>query len=218
MNARKRRSDEVVAELLLAQLNTIRANLDGAIAGEDPEALHELRVAVRRSRTLLKGFPSVFAPADHTRFTNEFKELQGLTGPVRDHDVLLGLVAEFSGERPELASETAALRRELERQRGLARNKLKRRLTSQRFAKLLDGWQATLEGLDNEGAPIGKLAADRIVTDHEHLLALSAAALESGDPLAVHHARKRAKALRYKLEFFGRFGEKNETRSLIYKL
>src|SRR4051794_27512257 len=138
MSERRRRSDAAVADLLLGQLATMRANVDGSIAADDPEPLHDLRVSLRRTRTLLKGMPGVFAPADLERFKTEFKALQSITGPVRDYDVMLEELEDFAGERPELARETAPLRKEVSRAHRAAHNRLKRRLQSQRFSKLLD--------------------------------------------------------------------------------
>lgn len=226
MNARNQRSDEAIAEILLDELATVRASTGGAIVGQHPAALHAVRVSVRRSRTLLKGMHGVFLPADQERFAAELKDLQAITGPVRDSDVLLEELEAFSTERPQFASEAAALRRELMRRRRAARSKLKRRLTSKRFADLLDAWQKTLEALPSmdeaerpdAATPIGELASEQIVADHKRFLKLGKAAIRSGDPAAVHHARKRGKALRYDLEFFGDFGDKTVAARLIRQL
>ncbi|MBI2690938.1 MAG: CHAD domain-containing protein [Solirubrobacterales bacterium] len=215
-----------MAEILLDELATVRANIDGAIDGQDAAALHALRVSIRRSRTLLKGMHGVFAPADQERFAAEFKELQGITGPVRDSDVLLEELEAFAIERPHFPREAAALRRELLRRRRSARNKLKRRLTSKRFADLLDAWQETLESLPSmdeaerpdAAIPIGELAGARILADHKRFLKLGRVAIRSGDPATVHHARKRGKALRYDLEFFGNFGDRKVAARLIRQL
>ncbi|MBJ7458600.1 MAG: CHAD domain-containing protein [Thermoleophilaceae bacterium] len=226
MKPRRQRSDEAVAEILLNQLAIIRANVDGAVAGEDPEPLHDLRVAVRRTRSLLKGMPGVFAPGEHARFKTAFKELQGITGPVRDLDVLLEDLESFSEERPELTRETEALRAELVRKRRAARTSLSRRLKSRRFADLLDDWQAMLESLaaadetdrPDAARPIGKLAAARIAADRKRFEELSREALGEADPAVVHHTRKRGKALRYNLEFFGDLGDKKRARRLGRRL
>jgi CHAD domain-containing protein len=226
MNARDRRSDEAVAEILLDQLAIMRSNIDGAIVGDDPDPLHDLRVALRRSRSLLKGMPGVFLPTDLGRFKSEFKELQTITGPVRDYDVLLEELDSFAIERPELAGEISSLRRELARSRNAARTKLKRRLKSKRFLDLLDSWQATLESLPaadeaerpDAGTAIDKLGQARIGADRKRFKELGRAALESDDPAAAHHTRKRGKALRYNLEFFGEFGDKKRAKKFGRRL
>lgn len=215
-----------MAELLLAQLAIMRSNIDGAIVGQDPDSLHDLRVALRRSRSLLKGMPGVFPPTDLERFKPEFKELQSITGPVRDYDVLLEELDSFSNERPELSGEVSSLRKQLARSRSAARTKLKRRLTSKRFNDLLDSWQATLESLPtvdeadrpDAGTAIDKLAQARISADRKRFKELGQAALKSEESAAVHHTRKRGKALRYNLELFGELGDRKQAKKLGRRL
>jgi CHAD domain-containing protein len=222
MKARKQRSDIVVSRILLDELAVVRENIENAAAGNDPDALHELRVSVRRSRALLKGMPGVFAPADRERLARELRELQGLTGPVRDYDVLLEDLDEFGDDRPELESETAQLRVLFAKRRATAASRLARRLRSKRQADALATWERIATRLVEAGdedrpdaaKPIGRLAAARIAEDHRRLLKLSAQALDSGDPAVIHHARKRGKALRYNLEFFGEMIDKDATRAL----
>ena len=65
----------------------MRDNLPGTIGDVDTEFLHDVRVAVRRTRSLLKlGRPAL--PA-HVReaWEPQFKWLGDLTTPVRDLDV-----------------------------------------------------------------------------------------------------------------------------------
>ena len=73
-------------------LQEVRDNLAGTIADVDTEFLHDVRVAVRRTRSLIKlGRPAL---PPHIRETREpqFKWLGDLTTPVRDLDVYqLGL-------------------------------------------------------------------------------------------------------------------------------
>ena len=145
---------------------------------------------------------------------------------MRDLDVLLEDLESFTEERPELAAGVAALSAELVRKRRAARTRLSRRLKSKQFAALIDDWQAMLESLpdaDEEdrpdaGTPIGKLAAARITADRKRFEELSKAALKGADPAAVHHTRKRGKALRYNLEFFGHLGDKKRAKRLSRRL
>jgi CHAD domain-containing protein len=226
MKERKRPGDKAIAEILLEQLAIIRANVDGSIAGESPEPLHDLRVALRRSRSLLKGFPGVFAPADHERFTREFKELQSITGPARDYDLLIDQLDAFAEDRPHLSAETTALRKQLVSKRHAAGNSLKRRLVSKRFDDLLGAWEAMLRELpksDREQRPdaktaIGKLARARIKEDRKRFNKLGKRALKSGEPTELHHARKRGKSLRYNLEFFGHLGNTKKSKTLRKQL
>jgi CHAD domain-containing protein len=226
MNERKRRGDEAVAEILLEQLAIIRANVAGSIAGENPDPLHDLRVALRRTRTLLKGYPGVFTPVDLERFKREFKELQTITGPARDYDVLIADLDDFAEERPQLATETAVLRKELVSKRHAAGNKLKRRLVSKRFEDLLQSWETLLKQLPESARedrpdakkPIGKLSRKRIKADRKRFSELGKRALKTGDLNDLHHARKRGKSLRYNVEFFGHLNPKKKSERLRKKL
>lgn len=71
-----------------AHVQAIRAHEAGARAGRDPEHLHEMRVAVRRLRAILRASRDLFdaAAVDHLR--EELDWLGGGLGRVRDLDVL----------------------------------------------------------------------------------------------------------------------------------
>ena len=69
-------------------------NLPGTLADIDTEFLHDLRVAVRRTRSAIKLLSGVFPPEAVEHFKAEFKWLGDVTTPVRDLDVhLLGFDA-----------------------------------------------------------------------------------------------------------------------------
>ncbi len=57
-------ADSAVTEVLRALLEVINANLDGTIEDPDSEFLHDLRVAVRRSRSVQRQFKHVFPPSE----------------------------------------------------------------------------------------------------------------------------------------------------------
>ncbi len=75
--------------LLLHLLGTMEANLHGVQTDLDSEFLHDLRVAVRRTRSALGQIKGVLPPATTSRFAREFAWLQELTGPARDLDVFV---------------------------------------------------------------------------------------------------------------------------------
>ena len=75
---------------VLADLaDTIVANWQGTIERLDPEFLHDLRVAVRRTRSVLAQGKKVLPPAIVERAEERFGWLGTLTGPARDLDVHL---------------------------------------------------------------------------------------------------------------------------------
>ena len=74
------------AALCRDALAQIQANLPGALAGADPEYLHQTRVALRRLRATLRVFrPACVLPPE---LLDGLRALADALGPVRDWDVL----------------------------------------------------------------------------------------------------------------------------------
>ena len=69
-------------------LEVIAENLPGTLEDVDTEFLHDLRVAVRRTRSLQRQFKTVY-PERLQHFRDEFKRIQQVTGDLRDLDVYL---------------------------------------------------------------------------------------------------------------------------------
>ena len=83
-----------VATLLLGLLDTLEQNVDGVLRDIDTEFLHDLRVAVRRTRSAIKLLGDVLPDGLAAPYAAEFKWLGDLTTPTRDLDVhLLGFGA-----------------------------------------------------------------------------------------------------------------------------
>ena len=73
---------------VLANLrDAIVVNWDGTVAATDPEFLHDLRVAVRRTRAVLSNAKRVLPNDVRDRARDEFGWFGQLTGPARDLDV-----------------------------------------------------------------------------------------------------------------------------------
>ena len=83
------RADAAATAVLRRLLDVIGENTDGAISGEDPEHLHQLRIAVRRSRTVQRQLHAGLPAGGAARLSREFRWLQQATGPARDLDVYL---------------------------------------------------------------------------------------------------------------------------------
>ena len=92
-----------LAVLLTSLLDTLEANVNGTIRDLDTEFLHDLRIAVRRTRSALKLAGDALPGGVAALFRPEFKWLGDLTTPTRDLDVyLLG----FSGMADSLVAAT----------------------------------------------------------------------------------------------------------------
>lgn len=73
---------------------------DVAVAGIDPEGVHDMRVASRRLRAALELFRDVFPPRDLAPFRRTIKDLADVLGEVRDRDVLIERLAGDQQGRP----------------------------------------------------------------------------------------------------------------------
>lgn len=89
---RSRPSDPTVHQLRAALDTRLRALLThdpGTRAGEDPEELHQMRVAVRRMRATLKAARPLLERAWADDLRVELGWVGRALGPVRDADVLI---------------------------------------------------------------------------------------------------------------------------------
>ncbi|MHB1595962.1 MAG: CHAD domain-containing protein [Streptosporangiaceae bacterium] len=187
------------------------ANRDGTIADIDTEFLHDLRVSVRRTRSVLKITRSALPPSLTKRYRPEFKWLGDLTTPTRDLDVfLLAYPSMAEGLIGANADELEPFRDYLRTQRTAAHRRLVSGLRSARFARLAEDWQHDLAGLassSRHGPVTGPYAAARIARTHRSALRAGAAITEGSAPAALHELRKRCKELRYALEVFASLHE-----------
>ena len=206
------RADAAAVAVLDALLTIIHQDLPGTISGEDPEHLHQLRVAVRRSRTVQRQLKRVFAPSELPGFRTEFRWLQQVTGDARDLDVY---VADLSSLRDMLPAamrgDLAPLTPVLMHSRLAARAEMARALVSTRAEDLLEDWERLLETLvehpvderPQAARPIGEVAGARIRKVYKRIVAMGGAIDSSSPAEDYHELRKKAKELRYLLDLFG---------------
>jgi CHAD domain-containing protein len=196
-----------VCTVLTSLFSTAQANVPGTIRDVDTEFLHDLRIAVRRTRSVLKLAGSVLPAGMADRYGPEFKWLGDLTTPTRDLDVyLIGYPAMASKLMAATEPELRPFHEYLTRQRATAQRQLARGLRSARFATLTTGWSRDLKqvvsGSPGRGPATGRFAAGRIRKAHQRVLRAGGVIDASSPPQALHDLRKRCKELRYMLEVF----------------
>ena len=81
-------ANEAAAKIFTRLVEVVRLNLPGTLDDIDSEFLHDLRVAVRRTRSLQRQFADIY-PDRLQHHRDEFKRLQAITGDLRDLDVYL---------------------------------------------------------------------------------------------------------------------------------
>ena len=199
--------------VLRRQLAVVRAKEPGTRLGEDPEELHDMRVATRRLRAALSLFEAVL-PVRAQVFREELGWLARLLGAVRDLDVQLqGLAGlSFADVHTPLALavdghdplvELAAL---LEREREAARTDMLNGLDSVRWDRLAKG----LTAMAQQGPARRSLATrvpaeiglpELVLRRHHKVRKAAKRARHSGVVTDFHALRIRCKRLRYALEF-----------------
>lgn len=191
------------------QLEAIERHRPGARLGRDARELHDLRVAVRRTRSALGEFREYFPLPAVARFRTEFRWLGEITGPVRDLDVYLETLPDYqrllSGE---VAAALEPFRTFLQRHRRTEQRRLVRRLTSLRLQHLIDDWRGLLMtgGTDPwpeiACQPAAEVARRRIWKLYRRFLRQGKAITTDAPDAELHRLRITGKKLRYLIEFF----------------
>jgi CHAD domain-containing protein len=205
--------------VLRALTDVMTDNFAGTIADIDSEFLHDFRVAVRRTRSVLKEGKGVVPPETLAEFRDGFKWLGDVTTPQRDADVQLLDLPELAATLPpERRDALGPLRELLVEHQAACHAQLVAELRSLRRAELGRDWADFLQGDGpwpaDDGGPIGSdtpdalrpaiaVAAHRIAKARKRLVRDGSAVDEHSPPQSLHELRKDAKRLRYLLETFG---------------
>ncbi|MDQ1430503.1 MAG: hypothetical protein QOF40_1105 [Actinomycetota bacterium] len=198
--------EELVRTAIAASAHRLVTNDPVVRLGEDPEGVHQARVATRRLRSDLRTFRPVLDTDWSEPLRAELKWLGELLGRVRDQDVLRELLtARADALRPGQHARALSLIRRLDEQRAGDRAALLHAMDSPRYLALLD------QLVDGAHAPrlragqhsrrhtrsrVARLVRKpwRRLRDAIRLLPAEPADVE------LHEVRKRAKQARYALE------------------
>jgi len=185
----------------------------GTLAGEDPEALHDMRVATRRQRAVLRMAAPHFRRSAIRPVRDGLRTLAGVLGGVRDLDVLLAAAsAERSalpaaeGRAPHLLIDAWRRRRDGARVRMLAHLKGEPYAEfREEYAHFLDTPGAGARTRTPDEAPYPTLVAHVVpaeIAAHHAAVCAFGTVLPWASVEMLHALRIEGKALRYLLEFF----------------
>jgi CHAD domain-containing protein len=176
----------------------------GVRIGEDPEAVHQARVATRRLRSTLRTFSTLLEPEWTDRLRDELKWLADLLGDVRDADVLLGRFQEHLAALPSADAKAGSrLLAGLVEQRERARRRLLRGLAEDRYAVLLDDLVAATAApalLPGSDRPAAEVMPALVAKPWKRLRKAVAKAGDDPSDDELHQIRIRAKRARYAAE------------------
>lgn len=201
---------EAARRLLASLLDGLEANGAAVLDDVDRECLHDFRVAVRRSRSLLRQLRGVIPSRYAAAAGQVFAELSRATNRQRDCDVML-LDFDFyrsllpPRQRGQLDSAYAAIMEQ--RQAALAVTS--RLLNSPEYRRFTRRWRRYLEAAPprrprgGAARPVKEIADQRIWKLYKRVVAEGGDITDDSPPEALHALRKRCKTLRYVIESFG---------------
>ncbi len=203
---------------IVGHLTDVMLHLAPLVADADtgPEPVHQLRVAVRRTRSAFSLFPAAADSPSLTRAADGLKQLSHILGPARDWDVFMTeTVPPVEAVLPEQTGLHVLLRAGA-RRRHAARAVLGEYVHSSAFRVLclelacLVAADAPAE--DAATANLTEFAAAILQKRWKRLLNIGKV-LDDLDNVALHGLRLKAKRLRYAAEFFAPlFPEKQVSR------
>ena len=203
-----------------ALLANLKANEPGLRANFDTEFLHDFRVAIRRTRSLLRQIRFVFPAAIVEHFSAEFSWIGRVAGPPRDLDVLTLALRDPRSDIP--AQDVDAVTTFLGALQTREHATLVAALDSARYRALLQDWEAFLTRPltpDVQCRNANRLLRDVVAERAWRLsrrIADSADAIDERTATAdIHDVRIDAKKLRYLIDVTPAFYEAHDLASIV---
>ena len=215
-----------VRQVLRSFADALDANWDGTVDHLDDEFLHDLRISVRQTRSLLTESRRILPKDVRSQQREAFRWFGTVTSPARDLDVYIAgwrtLTSPLSDEDARALEPVLA---HLAGKQAIAHAEVGHALRSRTARQLREDWRAWLELPDTEVArgkhahkPLGEMIGARIMAA-QHQLLVDGRRIDDGSPaVQLHELRKDGKRLRYLLEGFGHLGGRKRSRAVIRHL
>jgi CHAD domain-containing protein len=203
----------------------LQANERGVLESDDPEFLHQARVALRRLRSSLTVFRPAFPQTLFSELMPELRWLGTQLGPARDWDVfatesLPAVCAAFPGEES-----LHRLTEQVAQMRGAADDAARESLLSPRYTRLLlevirlflkQPWSSLPDpaAAAERERPLREFAAAVLARRHQKILKRKRNPARL-DAAGLHRLRIQAKKLRYAAEFFAGLYERKPVRDYV---
>jgi inorganic triphosphatase YgiF len=202
---KKLTSHEAFDVIALAALRHFSANAD-AVRALDAEAIHQMRVGLRRLRAAISIFDKVLPNASTARIKTELKWLTGQLAPAREIDVFLKERVRPIVSKSKPKRGARAIRSQFSAKRSAAFKDARGAVETRRFRRLLLEmleWLETQRPVrnDNTQTPIAEFAAD-VLDRRIRKARKQGRRLEELSSAERHKLRIKIKKIRYALEFF----------------
>ena len=218
-------ASEFAVKALNSPINGLKRGVKAVLEESDPEAIHDMRVAIRRIRSILREMGGVFDRYYVNKIRADLRTLFNQTGELRDTEVAVSilLTVEVSDSHQEEYREWLKIFKDKE----IA---LKNTIQEYLKAHPIDGVIKTLRAVlslpikENKDSPVeiyGFKKINKIRTRIIEFTALTKNKMKE-DPARYHQLRIFFKRLRYNIEFFSqalpatyknivKFAKKNQT-------
>ncbi len=201
-----------VAKICLNLVDSMEKNRGGVCNDIDSEFLHDFRIAVRRTRSLLSLLKKYLPPEQLSHYETEFQWLGGVTGAVRDIDVYLLKKETYRNLLPpSLRDGLALFFADLAARRTDEVAELKMNLRSARYQTLIENWKQFLSDPHSElfrGVRKKRclsLVNQIISRRYKRFIAEGDLISAQSSDRELHKLRIKGKKFRYLLEFFRSF-------------
>jgi len=216
---------EALPLVLVTRLEEMCLFRNAALDFKDPEGVHDMRVASRRVRSVLRDFAPHLRRTRIVPSTKHLKEIADKLGVVRDHDVAIMALEKLQKKaNREISSGLQRIIDDQKAQLEPARKELVLALNHKKLSQLKRTFRRAVEGAivpraagktATSGTPLKSgpsykvLARSTLIKRLNELEALSPSLYEPERVKPLHEMRIAAKRLRYALELFaGCWGDK----------
>ncbi|MDE2853892.1 MAG: CHAD domain-containing protein [Chloroflexota bacterium] len=202
---------EAGRKLFAQQIRRMKSHEAGSRTGEDIESVHQMRVAIRRMRSLFNLIGSHYRAKTVAKYERGLRDIARALGAIRDLDVLILDLQEFQASLPP-ASQThmAQVVSVLDERRKECRAGLHQLFDSKRYARFLRQFQRLAKGSGQGARRVKRAETPHQVRHvlplllHERLARVRSydSVLPAAEDEILHALRVEYKQLRYALEFF----------------
>ncbi len=211
---------EVLQSLIWSCVLHTQSNLRGAMAGEDAEYLHQMRVALRRLRVVLRMAEKLRADEQLAALSKEVAALCVALGHIREWDVFIAQTVRPMCARMAGHAGLQALLAASERQRDACHAALRGETQARELQRLILRFAIWMNGLywQQQDLPQARDFSNTRLQKLARRFARSGQHLNTLDAPRLHALRILAKKLRYSAEFFSGLYDRQKARSFLKAL
>lgn len=211
---------EAASRIVNSMLELIHRNIPGLLNDIDTEFLHDYRICLRKTRSLLGLLKDVYPEAETKSIREALGEMARSTNSLRDLDVYMLSRDEYSSMLPsELRSATDEMFLDFAKERKTQLKKVVSRIKSGKYKTFFEDMANFFSGQSghaesrNAEVPVKNLAYAHIYRRFRKVRRLSAAITVDSPDEMLHQVRIECKKLRYLMEFFSEIIPQNEVDS-----